>query len=148
MERIHFTVNINAPKEKVWDVLWTKGNYEAWTAAFAEGSTAITDWQQGSKVLFVDGATGNGMVSRIEEKRDNEYMSFTHLGEIKDGVEDTTSEKVKAWNGAKENYTLTENNHVTTLDVEQDISAEYKDYFLTTWPKAMQAIKTMAEQND
>ncbi len=147
MERIHFTVNINAPKEKVWDILWTKGKYEAWTTVFAEGSTAITDWQQGSKVLFVDGSSGNGMVSRIEEKRENEYMSFTHLGEIKDGVEDTTSEKVKAWNGAKENYTLTENNHATTLDVEMDISPDYKDYFLTTWPKAMQSIKTMAEQN-
>ena len=147
MERIHFTVNINAPKETVWAILWTKGKYEAWTAAFAEGSTTITDWQEGSKVLFVDGASGNGMVSRIEEKRENEYMSFTHLGEIKDGVEDTTSEKVKAWNGSKENYTLTENNNVTTLDVEMDITAEYKDYFLTTWPKAMETIKIMAEQN-
>jgi hypothetical protein len=26
-------------------------------------------------------------------------MSFEHLGEVKDGVEDTESEKVKAWAG-------------------------------------------------
>ncbi|RXK62340.1 SRPBCC domain-containing protein [Lacibacter luteus] len=147
MERLHFSVKINAPKEKVWDVLWTKGNYEAWTAVFAPGSTAISDWQQGSRILFTDG-TGNGMVSEIAEKRENEYMSFTHLGEIKDGIEDTTSDKVKVWNGSKENYTLTQNNNGTTLDVEIDISAEYKDYFLGTWPKAMEVIKTMAEQTN
>lgn len=144
MERIHFTININAPKEKVWAILWTKGKYEAWTAAFAEGSTTITDWQEGSKVLFVDGS-GDGMVSKIAEKRENEYMSFTHLGEIKNGIEDTTSEKVKIWNGAKENYTLTESNGITTLAVEMDISPEYKEYFLTTWPKALEQIKTLAE---
>ncbi|MFY7840238.1 MAG: SRPBCC domain-containing protein [Lacibacter sp.] len=147
MERLHFSVNINAPKEKVWDVLWAKGNYEAWTAVFAEGSTAISDWQQGSRILFTDGK-GSGMVSEIAEKRENEYMSFTHLGELKDGVEDTTSDKVKVWNGSKENYTLTQNNNITTLDVELDISAEYKDYFLGTWPKAMEVIKTMAEQTN
>ena len=147
MERLHFTANINAPREKVWNILWSKGNYENWTSVFSEGSTAISDWNEGSKILSTDG-TGNGMVSKIAVKKPNEYMSFQHLGEIKDGVEDTTSEKVKIWQGSQENYRLTSNGETTILDVEMDISAEFKEYFLDTWPKAMEAIKTLAESNN
>ena len=147
MERLHFSVNINAPKEKVWDILWTKGKYETWTAVFSEGSTAESDWQEGSKILFTDGK-GSGMVSKIAVKKENEYMSFQHLGELVNGVEDTTSDKVKIWQGSQENYTLTEANGGTKLDVEMDISEDYKDYFLNAWPKAMDAIKTLAETNN
>ncbi|NCU02767.1 MAG: SRPBCC domain-containing protein [Chitinophagaceae bacterium] len=147
MERLHFSVNINAPKEKVWDILWSKGKYETWTAVFNEGSTAESDWQEGSKILFTDGK-GSGMVSKIAVKKVNEYMSFQHLGELVNGVEDTTSDKVKVWQGSQENYTLTEANGGTKLDVEIDISEDYKDYFLNTWPKAMDSIKTLSETNN
>lgn len=147
MERLHFSANINAPKEKVWNILWSKGNYESWTAVFSEGSTAVTDWNEGSKILFVDGK-GNGMVSKIAVKKPNEYMSFQHLGEIMNGVEDTTSEKVKVWQGSQENYRLTTNGEQTTLDVEMDIAPDFKDYFLKTWPKAMEAIKQLAESSN
>ncbi len=147
MERLHFTININASRERVWHILWSKGNYESWTSVFSEGSTVVTDWNEGSKILFVDGS-GDGMVSKIAEKKPNEYMSFQHLGEIKNGIEDTTSEKVKIWQGSHENYRLTENGDTTTLDVELDISQEFKEYFSNTWPKAMEAIKTLAESNN
>ena len=147
MERLHFSANINAPKEKVWNILWSKGNYESWTAVFSEGSTAVTDWNEGSKILFLDGK-GDGMVSKIAVKKPNEYMSFQHLGEIMNGVEDTTSEKVKVWQGSQENYRLTTNGEQTTLDVEMDITPDFKDYFLKTWPKAMEAIKQLAESSN
>lgn len=147
MERLHFSVDINAPKEKVWDILWSKGKYETWTAVFSEGSTVETDWIEGSKVLFTDGK-GSGMVSKIAANKPNEYMSFTHLGEMHNGVEDTTSEKVKQWQGATESYTLTENNGGTKLDVDMDISPDYKDYFQDTWPKAIEVIKSLAESKN
>jgi len=147
MEQLHYSVNIDAPREKVWNTLWTKESYEKWTTAFSEGSTVDTDWKEGSKVIFSDG-TGNGMVSKIAANKPPEYMSFTHLGEIKDGVEDTTSEKVKQWQGCTESYRLTENNGGTKLEVDMDITPEFKDYFEKTWPKAMQAIKTLAESQN
>jgi Activator of Hsp90 ATPase homolog 1-like protein len=147
MEQLHYSVNINAPREKVWDTLWATGKYEKWTEVFSEGSTVETDWQEGSKVLFTDGK-GSGMVSKIAANKPNEFMSFTHLGEMKDGVEDTTSEKVKQWQGCTESYTLTENNNVTKLEVDMDITPDFKDYFEKTWPKAMEAIKTLAESKN
>lgn len=147
MERLYFSATINAPKEKVWNILWSEGNYERWTSVFSEGSTAVTDWNEGSKILFLDGK-GEGMVSKIAVKKQNEYMSFSHLGVIMNGVEDTTSEKVKVWQGSEENYRLTANGEQTTLDVEMDITSDYKGYFLKTWPKAMEAIKQLAESSN
>ena len=145
MERKNFSISINASRAKIWDVLWSDSSYRQWTSVFAEGSRAETDWKKGSKVLFVDGA-GDGMVSTIIENIPNEFMSIKHLGEVKNGIEDTASEKVKQWAGAMENYTLTEVDGKTELNVDMDIAEEYKDYFLTTWPKALQKVKQLAEQ--
>ena len=145
MEKIRFTTIINAPREKVWSVLWTDESYRAWTAVFSAGSQAITDWKKGSKVLFTDGK-GSGMVSRIDDLVPNEFMSFQHLGELKDGVEDTTSERVQQWAGGRENYTLKSIGDTTELITELDMVAEFKDYFMNTFPKALAKVKELSEQ--
>ncbi len=144
MEKIEFRTSINAPREKVWEVLWSDAGYRDWTSVFAEGSRAETDWKKGSKVYFMDGKN-TGMVSLIAEKVPNEFMSFKHMGIIKDGVEDTTNEEAKEWAGATENYTLTTVGGKTELVVDMDITEEFKDYFLKTWPHAMERIKALAE---
>lgn len=144
MEKIHFSILINANPEKVWSVLWTDETYRKWTSAFTEGSYAETDWKQGSKVLFLDGK-GSGMVSRIAENKPNEYMSIEHLGMVKDGVEDTTSDAVKAWAGAHENYTLKKIDGKTELSVDMDATEEFKEMFSAIWPKALQNVKELSE---
>jgi len=147
MEKLTFNTRINANRETVWAVLWGADTYPQWTSAFCEGSHAVTDWQQGSKVLFLDG-NGSGMVSRVAENIPHEYMSFEHVGEVKNGVEDTESEQVIAWAGAHENYTLKTVHNYTELLVEMDsatIPEEFKSFFLQTWPLAMDKIKTLAE---
>lgn len=145
METLTFSANINAPKEKVWQILWDDATYRQWTTPFCEGSYAETDnWKEGTKVLFLSPG-GMGMVSKVAANRYADFMSFEHLGEVKDGVEDTTSERVKAWNGAHENYTLTEADGVTKLLVELDANEEFKAYFENTWPLAVENIIALAE---
>ena len=39
MERHQFKATINAPRERVWEILWGDETYPQWTSAFAEGST-------------------------------------------------------------------------------------------------------------
>lgn len=146
MQKKEYKITINAPREKVWQVLWNDATYREWTAPFAEGSNVQspdTEWKKGSKILFVDGQ-GQGMVSRIADLRENEYMSFEHLGVVKDGVEDTTATD---WSGAHENYTLTGKDGSTDLIVDMDISEEHAEYFEKTWPQAMNKIKQLSEQN-
>lgn len=145
MEKLHFSSSINAPVQKVWDILWADETYRKWTAAFMEGSYAETDWQEGSKILFL-GPGRSGMVSRIAKKQEPTFMSFEHLGEVKEGVEDTTSEKVKQWAGSHENYTLSEKDGKTNLIVEIDINDEYKEMFEKMWPKALASLKQLCEE--
>ena len=145
MEKQSYKITIDAPREKVWEILWNDKTYQEWTSAFSPGSRALTDWNEGSKVLFL-GAENEGMVSRIARKKENEFMSFEHLGEVHGGIEDTESEKVQAWKGAMENYTLRSLGGKTELSVEIDITDEYKDYFRETWPKALNKLKSVVEQ--
>lgn len=146
MEKLNFSVNINAPKEKVWSVLWEDASYRIWTSPFCEGSYAVSDWNEGSKILFLSPG-GSGMVSKVAVKRPNEYMSFKHLGEVKNGVEDTTSEQVKQWQGSTENYTLESTASGTLLKVDMDTSEDFKDYLEKAWPQALDKLKALAEAN-
>ena len=144
MERHQFKTTINAPRERVWEILWGNETYPQWTSAFNEGSQVETDWKKGSKVLFTDGK-GEGMVSVVADNVPNEFMSFKHLGVLKNGKEDTETAKAKGWSGAIENYTLKTVKNRTELTVDQDIEDDYKDYFLSTWPKALEKLKALAE---
>jgi hypothetical protein len=146
MEKQEFRIIINGPREKVWQVLWNDASYREWTAVFAPGSWAQTDWKKGSKVLFLD-AENSGMVSSIAENIPNEYMSIEHLGCVKEGKEDLESPEVKQWAGAHENYTLKMVDGKTELLVEMDIAEGHKEYFVNTWPKAMEKIKELTEKN-
>lgn len=145
MQKITLSTTINAPKEKVWEVLWDLDAYRAWTKAFSESSTVQTDnWKEGSKLLFHDG-NGSGMVSEVAANRPNEYMSFRHLGMVKNGIEDTTSDEVKIWAGSMENYTLKGENGSTELTIDMDINDEYKEMFEKMWPHALASVKALAE---
>ena len=146
MQKLTFSTTINAPKEKVWRVMLEDPTYRQWTSAFHEGSYAVTDWKAGSKALFLI-PEGHGMVSRIAAHRPNEFLSIEHLGEVKNGVEDTTSEAVKSWEGAHENYTLKETNGVSTLTVDMDMGEDFKKFFQETWPKALRKLKDLSEKS-
>ena len=141
MKTTKFTTKINAPKEKVWDTLWNDSTYRQWTSIFAADSHAVSDWKEGSNIQFIDGK-GDGMFSIIEKKIPNEQMSFKHLGELKNGIQEK-----KDWAGAMENYFLSETNGVTELTMEMDINEEFEKYFSETFPKAIELIKQIAENN-
>ncbi|NEU07191.1 SRPBCC domain-containing protein [Flavihumibacter sp. R14] len=147
MEKSKFSVSINAPKEKVWKVLWDDSSYREWTRVFNEGSYAETDnWKEGSKVKFLSADGRDGMISEVAANRPNEFMSFRHLGVIKGGVEDTESDEVKQWGGATENYSLEEKDGIVSLKVDMDTTEEFKEYFDKTWPKALDRVKTLSEK--
>jgi uncharacterized protein YndB with AHSA1/START domain len=149
MQKLHFSVTVNAPKKKVWDTMLQDATYRIWTSAFnPKGGWYEGDWSEGSKILFLGpGEDGKleGMVSRIAENRPHEYISIEHVGLMKDGKEDTTSDAVKKWAPAFENYTFTDRNGATEVLVDMDIDDDYKAMFEDMWPKALQKLKELAE---
>lgn len=151
MQKIHFSILINAPREKVWDTMLAEATYKEWTQAFnAGGSSYKGSWEKGSKLLFIgpDPETGKegGMIAMVRESRKPEFISLEHIGIINDGVEDTTSEEVKKWTPAFENYTFTEKDGGTEVSVDMDINDEYKAQFEDMWPKALQRLQELAEK--
>jgi hypothetical protein len=149
MQKLNFSIVIKASKEKVWNTMLDDKTYRQWTEAFSPGSHFVGSWNKGSKMLFLgpdqEGKLG-GMVSRIKENKKHEYLSIEHLGLVQDGKEDTTSDAVKQWAGALENYTFKDLNDKTELLIDMDINDEYKEMFEGMWPVALQKLKDLAEK--
>lgn len=150
MQKLHASIFINAPREKVWNTMLGKDTYPQWTKKFNPDSRFEGDWSEGSKILFLgtDEQTKEtgGMVSRIAKNVPNEYISIEHLGMLVNGVEDTTSEQAKKWAPAFENYTFTEKDGGTEVSVDQDMQDEYVTEFQKMWHEALGELKTLAEK--
>jgi hypothetical protein len=149
MQKLKFSIEINSPKEKVWNTMLEDKTYRIWTEVFSKGSHFIGDWSKGSKILFLgpneNGEMG-GMVSRIKENKLYEYISIEHLGVVENGKEDTTSDAVKQWAGTLENYAFKNKDGKTELLVEMDINDEYKQMFESMWPAALKKLKELSEK--
>lgn len=152
MEKLTFTTIINAPKEKVWHTMLDDATYREWTKPFNEGSRYEGTWETGSEMRFIgvddNGKEAGGMYSKIRETRPNEFVSIEHLGLITEtGEVDTTSEAVKKWAPAFENYTFNDVEDGTEVLVEIDVADEWKEMFNDMWPKALAKLKEIAEKS-
>lgn len=149
MQTLHFSIIINAPVEKVWDTMLGDATYRKWTEVFNPGSYYKGSWDKGSEIRFLgpNPETGKegGMISRIAENRTHEFVSIEHIGMVEDGVDDTTSEKVKAWLPAYENYTFVSKDGGTEVKVDLDTVDEYADMFNDMWPKSLESLKKLCE---
>jgi len=151
MQKVHYSIKINASSEKVWDTMLQDATYREWTKPFNEGGSYYEGaWDKGSKMHFIgpdeNGKLG-GMVSVIEENNPHEFISIKHIGLLKeDGSEDTTSDEVKKWGGAHENYTFEEKDGVTTVKVDLDTADDFKEFMDKTWPPALEKLKQLAEK--
>lgn len=144
MTTLEFKIEIKAPKEKVWDVLWKEETYKQWTSVFCEGTYAVSDWKEGSKIHFLS-PNGDGMNSVIYKKTPNEYMAFKHISELKNFVEMPVDAKTQEWTGSMETYQLIEDNGLTVLVAKMDAVEKYVDYFKTTFPKGLDMVKKLSE---
>lgn len=146
-ERMFFEILIKASPEKVYQTMLKDKFYRDWTSQFSTGSYYKGSWEKGSKILFLaPGENGEmGMVSRIEENIPAKFVSIKHVGLVENGVEVTSGPSVETWAGAFENYTFHEKDGMTLLKIDLDSNEEFKGYFETTWPKALERLKSLCE---
>jgi hypothetical protein len=90
---------------------------------------------------------GDGMVAEIAEHRRPELMSIRHLGWIAGGVEDLSSDDVKSWAPAYENYSFVERGDRTELQVSVDVTPEYERQMAEMFPKALAVLKELCERS-
>jgi Activator of Hsp90 ATPase homolog 1-like protein len=149
MKKLHFEIQINAPIAQVWDTMLADETYRKWTSAFNPGSFYEGDWEKGSTIKFMgpdgEGKLG-GLSSMIAENRKHEFISIEHRGFISNGVEDFSPETVGEWAGAHENYTFTEKDGGTLLEVDIDVADAQIDEFADMWPRSLQLLKKLCEE--
>lgn len=136
------SIDIKAEKSKIWQTLWDEQSYRDWASVFFEGSYAVTDnWEQGSTVMFL-APDKSGIYSLIETHIANKIMSFKHVGLVVNGEQQPIDEETKKWTGATETYSLIDGKDVVTLNVQIDVLDEHLDYMQSTFPKALEKIKS------
>ena len=145
MKTLHFAIVIHASRGTVWDTLLAPDTYRLWTAEFAEGSYFEGAWETGARIRFLV-PSGHGMVSVIAANRPQEFLSIKHIGYVKDGIEDTESEMVRAWAPAFENYSLSYAGLSTHLQIDIDVTPEFEEYMTKVWPKALARLKQLCEE--
>src|ERR671913_157597 len=132
MKKLQFTVNINAPATKIYDLML--------------GISDKSTYEKGEK---------GGMVSRIAENIPNQFISIQHYGLLKADNEITEGPEVDKWANGFENYTFEENNArpddpvgrgTTTVTVDLDTTEDFLDYMNQTYPKALDKLKELCEK--
>jgi uncharacterized protein YndB with AHSA1/START domain len=147
MKTLHFSIDIRASRQTVWDTMLGRESYRLWTTEFAEGSFFEGSWEPGTRMRFLV-PSGEGMVSEVAEHRPQEFLSLRHIGFVKDGVEDTESEMVKAWTPAYENYTLSYAGLSSHLTIDIDVTPEFEEYMTKVWPAALAKLKRLCEDRE
>lgn len=152
MKKLQFKISINAPVNKVYDLMLgisNKSTYEEWTALFNPTSSYEGNWDKGSKILFVgvdeQGEKG-GLVSKIVENIPNQFVSIEHYGLVHAGQETTEGPEVEKWANGFENYSFEENDEATIVTVDLDTTEDFLNYMNEKYPKALDKLKEICER--
>ena len=149
METIKQSILINADIKKVWHTMLDDKTYRVWTAEFGPGSYYEGSWDKGSEMRFLapdEEGKHRGMFSRIKENIPYQFVSIEHLGLIADGKVDTTSDEVKKWAHAFENYTFRAKDGKTEVVMEMQLTPEYKKMMEEMWGRALKVLKDLCER--
>jgi uncharacterized protein YndB with AHSA1/START domain len=142
MEKLQFSVEIHATRQKVWDTLWQDETFRKWAGIIDPETHMVGDLKEGNEVQFISVANGYGVTSLVEKLVPGEFLLLRHHA---DTQEEGKREREKEWTGGEERYTLTDNNGTMTLTVVFDVPLELEEYFRTNYPKALEQVKKLAE---
>jgi len=143
MKELQFTINIHAAKQKVWDTLWRDETFRQWAGIIDPGTYMNGDLVEGNEVQFISAENGYGVTSLVAKLTPGEFLQLKHQADTQDSG---AQERANEWTGGAESYSLTETDGTTTLTATFDVPLDMEDYFQTTYPKALERVKTLAEQ--
>lgn len=143
MEKMQFSIEINATKERVWDTLWEDETFRQWASIIDPGTYMVGDLDEGNEIQFISAENGYGVTSLVEKLKPGEFLLLRHQSDTQSSGE---QERKKEWTGGEESYRLTEKDGVTTLTVAFDVPPELEEYFKVNYPKALERVKVLAER--
>ena len=143
MKDMQFSIEIKAPKERVWDTLWQDETFRDWANIIDPETYMVGELKEGHEIQFISGDSGYGVTSLVEKLVPGEYLLLKHHA---DTQEEGKREREKEWTGGGERYSLVNQDGTTTLTTVFDVPSELEDYFQVAYPKALERIKVLAER--
>ena len=142
MQKMQFSINIEASKEKVWETLWGDKTFRDWVNIIDEGQYMVGELAEGNEIQFI-GGSGFGVTSLVEKLIPHEYLA---LRQVADTIDYGKQERDKEWTGGTESYELVEKNGITNLIVKIDVPPGLEEIFKGRFPKALERVKVLAEK--
>ncbi len=87
----------------------------------------------------------SGLYSEVKEARPYDFVSLQHLGEITGDIKRPFTQEQAGSSGVCENYTFTEKDGGTELQIEVDTAVHLEKMFNELWPKALAKLKKISE---
>ena len=140
---MQFSIEIEAPSEKVWQTLWEDKTFRDWGNIIDEGQYMVGEMAEGSEVQFISSVSSFGVTSVIEKLIPNEYIAFK---QIADTMDSGKQERDKEWTGGTESFELIEKNNSTNLTVKIDVPPGLEEIFKDRFPKALERVKVLVEE--
>jgi hypothetical protein len=145
MMKLHYSIEIEAPREKVWHTMLDPETYKQWTSAFGEGNYYEGSWDEGAEIKFLMADEQGGMIAEIAENRPFEFVSIRQLGMIGERSEGGAEPEIVRFEPFYENYTLADIPDGTELQIDMDIEPEFAGDMEDAWPRALAALKRLCE---
>ena len=141
MTLLHYKIHIDAPADKVWEVLFTQNSERHWPSALNEGTYFEGNWKLGSTMKFLD-RENNGMYNLVIKNIAGKELAMKHLGWILDGTLSPQD-----WEDSTLTYFLEPSEHGTILHAEVNSLDEFVDFFDSKYPQNFEKIKMLSEKS-
>jgi hypothetical protein len=146
MKNLQFKIDINAPKEKVWNIMLNKDTYPEWIRISWPNSYYKGDWAEDNTVKFIS-RDGSGTLGLVVEHKPYQMSKVKHIAVLlPGGIEDKESEDAMGWIGTTECYTFYEAGNSTQLVVDIETLPSWIKMFEEGWPTALAKLKELSEQ--
>ena len=145
MKQMQFAVTINAPRQKVWDILWQNETLQQWAGIIDPGTYMEGDLKVGNEVQFISAENGYGVTSLVAELTPGEFLLLKHQADTQNSG---AQQREKEWTGGEESYLLKENEGATTLTAAFGVPENMEEYFAVHYPKALAKVKELAESGN
>jgi uncharacterized protein YndB with AHSA1/START domain len=148
MQTIQHSIEIHAPKEHVWEALWSDKDLRDWAGIIDRGTYMTGSLQEGGEVNFIgnsEGGVSYGVRSRVDKLIPNTYILFTRIADIVVHPDGSVENRDSQWAGGTEDYKLEEHNGIVALTNTQDVPDELVEYFNAKLPEVLARVKVLAE---
>ncbi len=148
MKDFKYSIEINKPKEFVFEMVMDKSVYPEWAKAWGEGMDYEGEWKEGENISFFDKTQGGTKVI-VEEIKPYECIKAKHIAMVNPAKEEIelTDEMMKKWIGSLEQYYFYDlGKGKTKLEVVARTDEAFEE-MMGAWNKALEYFKEICERD-